>query len=819
MKRVLIVCFFLININGFGQLCSNPGQTVQTAFPVCGNAIFTQNVVPACIGVSTPSCSASNNNPYFYKFTIYTSGTLGFIINPANAASDYDFQLFNVTNAANLTDIYTTSSLLKTGNISVNPGGTGCIPAGTNILCGGGSPYNALQNVVAGEKYILLVANFNNGATGYTLNFTGGTASISNNQPIDFVNAVPNCSNNKVAVKLNRPIKCTSLAADGSDFNLSPTGATIVSAFAPSCAAGEFTTDSIILNLSASLPANTYTITMQNGTDGNPVLGICDDPMGIGKTVIFTASPPSIPPKFLSLSTIPCNATKIKFQLSKPVLCDSITLAGSDFEITGPSAVNVIGASFVCSGAPSITSEIELTLASPLVIGGNYLLKAKNGTDNNTLVDACGLKQVLTDNIGFTIAGTVDANFNFNIGFGCIKDTVVFSHAGVAVANWDWDFGDSLSGVLNTSTSQNPTHIFTDFGVKNVTLKVSNASCTSTVTKPVNLSNQIQAGFTVSPKDSICLNSPLTFTSTATGNNLTHAWDFGNGQTSIVQNPPAVNYLAPNNYNVTYTIKNNYNCSVVVQKPIVVLPTPAASVSVDKNKICEKDVVIFSASNTGGVSNFLWNFGDGDSTNTILNPTHIYTTAGNYIASYTASNQFCGSGKKDLPIKVVAIPVIELGEDLVLCPSKKIILNENGNSTYLYNWNTGETTPSIQFIALQPAQIKVLVTNDICTVRDSININVLQTCNIFIPNSFTPNADGKNDVFKILNAELAKDFNLEIFNRYGERIWIGNDQSKGWDGNFKTSLAPNGNYIWILKYKDGLSNKDILLNGSVLLLR
>jgi gliding motility-associated-like protein len=819
MKKVLLTFFFLISINVIGQVCTNPGQTVQTTFPVCGNAIFTQNVVPPCTGISTPNCSASNNNPYFYKFTIYATGTLGFVITPFNLSSDYDFQLFNVTNVANLTDIYTNGALLKTGNISVNPGATGCIPAGINIVCGAGSPYNALQNVVAGEKYILLVANFNNGATGYTLNFTGGTASISNTIPIDFVNAIPNCSNNKVTVKLNRPIKCTSLAADGSDFVLSPAGATIVSAFAPSCAAGEFTTDSIILNLSASLPANTYTITMQNGTDGNPVLGICDDPMGIGKTVIFTASPPSIPPKFLSLSTIPCNPTKIKFQLSKPVLCDSITLSGSDFEITGSSAVNVTGASFACSGAPSVTSEIELTLASPITTGGSYLLKAKNGTDNNTLVDACGLKQVLTDNIGFTIAGTVDANFNFNIGFGCVKDTVVFSHAGVAVANWSWDFGDPASGTFNTSASQNPTHIFTDFGLKDVKLTVTNASCTSVVVKQVNLNNQIQSGFTVSPKDSVCLNSPLTFTSTATGNNLTHAWDFGNGQNSIVQNPPAVNYLAPNNYNVTYTIKNNFNCSVVVQKPIVVLPTPGASVTSDKNKICEKDVVMFTASNSGGVSSFNWDFGDGNSTTTVSNPMHIYNTAGNFIASYTASNQFCGSGKKDLPIKVIAIPTIQLGEDLVLCPSKKIILNEGGNTSFLYNWNTGETTPSIQFVALQPAQIKVLVTNDICTAKDSLNISVLQTCNIYVPNAFTPNADGKNDVFKVLNADLAKEFNLEIFNRYGEKIFVSNDANIGWEGNTKTTLSQAGAYIWILKYKDATNNKSILLKGTVLLVR
>jgi hypothetical protein len=85
----LFFATFLLNVTVLAQPCVNPGQTAATAFPVCGSTLFTQTNVPPCAGIATPSpsCSFTNSNPYFYKFTVVTSGTLGFLITPVNMAA------------------------------------------------------------------------------------------------------------------------------------------------------------------------------------------------------------------------------------------------------------------------------------------------------------------------------------------------------------------------------------------------------------------------------------------------------------------------------------------------------------------------------------------------------------------------------------------------------------------------------------------------------------------------------------------------------------------------------------------------------------
>jgi gliding motility-associated-like protein len=817
VKYFLVALLILLSLRPYCQPCSNPGQTVQTAFPVCGSTIFTQLNVPPCTGIPT-GCTVSNNNPYFYKFTVVSSGTLGFLITPINLASDYDFTLFNVTNAASVTEIYTNTAFFKTGNVAFVGGGvTGCAAGGPNLTCNSGSALNALQNVTAGEKYILQVVNFSGGAAGYTLNFTGGTASITESQPIDFLNASTNCANNVIKIKLNRAIKCNSIVPDGSDFSISPSSVSILSASSPACAAGEFSTDSILLNLSAPLAANTYTIAIQNGTDGNTLLGLCDEQMVAGKTVNFTAPVPASAPQFSQVNPVTCNATKIKFKLNKPVLCNSIAPDGSDFDITGPAIITITAATVVCSGSPSVTAEIELSIQLPITVGGSYTLKAKNGNDNNTTVDVCGIKQPVNDNINFSIAGAVNADFNYTIGFGCVKDTVFFTHPGNAATNWIWDFGDPASGPLNTSTAQNPSHIYTSFGQKNISLTVSNNICSNSITKQADLNNQISAGFNISPKDSVCLNTPLIFISTATGNNLNYLWNFDNSQTSLLQNPPPVNYLQAGNYNVVYTIINNYNCSLVVQKTVTILPLPAVNFVVSAGKICEKQSVTFSLLNANTIDKYVWNFGDASNNNTSLNPIHNYTTAGTYLASLVATNKFCGTNKKEIPIQVIALPTVELGEDLTLCPLKSITLTPNTNPLLKYLWSTGQTTPAIQFDAVQSAKIKVSITNDICVAKDSIFIKVLQSCKIYIPNAFTPNGDGNNDFFKVFNADLTKDFILEVYNRYGQKIFISNNPLSRWDGTLKGTAAEPGTYLWMLKYKD--AGEQILLRGTTVLIR
>lgn len=817
-KVFLLPVLLCIQLTTLAQPCTNQGQTPTTAFPVCGSTVFVQTFVPNCQAQGAISnCGVSTNNPYYYKFTVYTSGTLGFLITPIIPNDDYDFALFNVTNVASPNEIFTNGNLIKTGNIYLFGGTTGCAAGGNINQCGGSGPLNALQNVVAGEKYLLEVVNYSGAGQGYTLNFTGGTASITNAQPVNFQQAATNCANTNISIKLNQPIKCTSLAADGSDFSISPALA-ITAASSPDCTAGQFSTDSVVLHFSGTIAPGPYTLSIQNGTDGNTLLSICNDPMVIPQTISFNVSPPAIPPVFEQVFPTVCAPDKIKFKLSKPVLCDSVAADGSDYAISGPANVTITGVNIFCSGTPSLITDVELILSSPVTTSGLYTITAKKGNDNNTVVDLCGLTQAVGDNITFPILGSVDASFTYSIHYGCLQDTVFFNHFGNGVVNWLWNFDDHASGTLDTSTLQNPVHIYNHFGIKNISLAVTNGSCSSSRAQVVNLDNEINAGFTVLLGDSVCLNTGIIFNNIAAGINLNYEWNFGNGQFAAVQNPPVINYANPGTYTVAQKITNNHNCSASVQKNITILPLPNAAFTVSQVKACTGASLSFNALSVSNTQQYIWDFGDGIKNSVSSKPVHTYLQPGNYTTSLTVSDAFCGTAKNDIPITIFEIPVVELGNDTTICSGDTIHLTAGTNVLFTYLWNTGAITPAITY-SNESKRIQVTVTNGVCVAKDAINIRVLASCKIFVPNAFTPNNDGTNDVFKILNADVVKDFRLQVFNRLGQRVFETNNPLNGWDGKQKGVEAIPSVYVWVLRYKERNSSKINLLKGTVLLIR
>src|SRR6476620_2008532 len=102
---LLLIISIASVLKGFSQACTTLGQTPSTAFPVCGTSTFQQNVVPPCAtnDLYVPGCTGTSNalyqnkNPFFYKFTCFTGGTLGFVITPNAANEDYDWQLYDIT--------------------------------------------------------------------------------------------------------------------------------------------------------------------------------------------------------------------------------------------------------------------------------------------------------------------------------------------------------------------------------------------------------------------------------------------------------------------------------------------------------------------------------------------------------------------------------------------------------------------------------------------------------------------------------------------------------------------------------------------------
>lgn len=522
-------------------VCNTPGQTPGTAFPVCGTSTFIQSSVNLCGGrfVPNPACGNTNLtdvNPYWYKFTCFEAGTLGFMITPNSSTSDYDWQVFDITNR-NPNDVFTNASLTICSNWSQFFGETGTLANAASLLeCGGAVPkYSQLPTLTKGHTYLLLVSHFTNTQAGYKLEFKGGTAVITDSTPPQMKELTVGCGGKEFYLKLNKKMKCSSIASNGSDWEFFNANVPIASAVGVGCSGG-FETDSIIITAVAPVPAGTFALRSKKGTDGNTLLDLCDAPLPEGQTLVVNVLPPS-PTPIDSIQPVFCKPTELQVVMKDPVLCSSIAPNGSDFIITGPANVSIASATQPnCSNG--LVKVIHLQLSSPIVVAGTYTIGLRQGTDGNTLLNLCNLASPIGNSSTVVGYDTVSPRINYTINSTCISDTVAFSNAGGNGINvWSW----SEVGSNQRSSTPQFRRIYNTVGSYTILLSVSNGICTDSSQVTIDLTNvRVKAAFAYPVY--ACPNDTVFFADRSTGPIATWRWNFGNGNTSNAAQPPGQMY-------------------------------------------------------------------------------------------------------------------------------------------------------------------------------------------------------------------------------------------------------------------------------------
>jgi gliding motility-associated-like protein len=562
----LVTCLILLfAVKLPAQICTLPGQTPASAFPICSNGIYNQPYLTACRNnsVYVPGCTDArtnygDNNPFYYKFSCFAAGSFAFTITPVIATDDYDWQLFDIT-AHNPNDIFTDKTLTVTGNWSGSLGSTGASAAGVNFIQCRSNPFfeqkptfSSMPQLQAGHDYVLLIGHADDVQNGFSLSVAGGTADITSKAPQQIKANAASCDNKQVLVVFSQKIRCSSIAADGSDFSLPAAG--IVSAAGINCS-NSFDTDSILVTFSTQLSSGTYTLFIKNGSDGNTLLDNCNSTVSNNTPLAFGVF------SFAALdSALPagCQPDKIILQLKKNIQCSSVAADGSDFIITGTSPLAITGANTVCTNT-AFTNRVEILLQQPVVTAGNYIVTLKTGTDGNTIVDACNNATPAGEAVSFIIKDTVNA-----IKEGCIADTVDFYNAGKnGVNSWYWIIDNKIS------TQQHPFVTFLSGGFKQAELIVNNGLCTAAVQQVFVLKQKLSAGFTAPL--STCPSEMVVFKNNSS-NALSWFWDFSNGNTSNLQNPPPQQYpfaVTAKNYTVLLTVQNG-NCALTDTKDIIV---------------------------------------------------------------------------------------------------------------------------------------------------------------------------------------------------------------------------------------------------------
>jgi len=566
--RFLIICIipllFAIN-RASAQACTTLGQTPRSAFPICGTKALKQTSVPACPGrvIRLPTCPPNveyrDVNPFWYKFTCYTAGTLGFTITPNDAGDDYDWQLFDVT-GRNVDDVYSNTNLQVGGNWSAIAGATGASTAGTKpMACEGLSEpkWSSMPTLVAGHQYLLMVSHFTSTSqSGYELAFGGGTANITDPLPGAFLTAKYHCLNNRVGIKLNKRFQCATLTAGGSEFEIvGPATANVIGAVGVNCTSG-FDMDSVVLTLDRPLPGGNYTVRIRNGSDGNTLLDACDNPILAGRDVPLVITIPQAVP-FDKIAPVGCVPTKIKVLLSDPVLCSSIAPDGSDFQLSGTDpAITIVQANTFCTG--QLTDSVELVLSAPVYRDGNYRIELIRGTDGNTMISECSVPTPLGYVVPFTTKDTVNALFSYRVRLDCVYDTIFLEHDGAhGVNNWKWSFEDGT-----TMTTRAPEKVYTVFGQKTVKLEVTNGVCTDDHTESILLNNTLKAEFLVNTPV-LCPLDMASFTNQSIGNIVSYRWDFNYGPGSRLVDPQPFRYPLSGRdqvYQVRLIVEDNLQC-------------------------------------------------------------------------------------------------------------------------------------------------------------------------------------------------------------------------------------------------------------------
>jgi len=426
----------------------------------------------------------------------------------------------------------------------------------------------------------------------------------------------------------------------------------------------------------------------------------------------------------------------------------------------------------------------------------------------------------------FKLPGVCSADINSQF-----TDLTADSVGTAATLTYLWDFGDAdaTASNPNTSTDKNPTHRFIKAQLYQVTETVTaDDGSSATVTKPFQVNGSLpKAAFNIITTGNICSSALVAFqnqSSVDVGSIVKIEWyfDYQNQPTVVVtDNNPTPGKTYTHQYDVfnmpaskTFTVRmvaySGITCMDVVEKTITIYATPKV-VFTALGSVCQEvsPFQITQAEDVSGAPGKGVYSGAGVSVNGIFNP--AAAGIGTHAIKYVFTNNSGCADSLSQNITVNPTPVLNAGKRIFPHIGDRVQLSPKITGKILsYQW-----TPSTGLSNSRIANPTVIATDDItyrltvvstdsCTVTDTVAIRILKLP--IIPNTFTPNNDGVNDVWNIKNIDRYPDCIMDIYNRYGIRMFHSTGYGTAWDGRFNGQEVPVGTYYYVLNLKDGSKN-------------
>lgn len=223
-----------------------------------------------------------------------------------------------------------------------------------------------------------------------------------------------------------------------------------------------------------------------------------------------------------------------------------------------------------------------------------------------------------------------------------------------------------------------------------------------------------------------------------------------------------------------------------------IAPALIADFSISPTALCAGDTITLKDGSLGIPTSYEW-IGNGITGDTTTQVQVVYPS-GTYEFTLIIDNPYCNPDTVTKSIDVSDYPIVYLGPDTDICIDETITLNAANPGMY-YLWSTDELTQTIT-VNKVPQIVWVLVDNNGCVRTDTIEIG--NACPWFIPNAFTPNGDGLNDIFKPIT-DGNQEFTFTIFNRWGQLVFQTSNPNDGWDGTYEGHEEEMGVYVYELR--------------------
>ncbi|HEY0651725.1 MAG TPA: PKD domain-containing protein [Chryseosolibacter sp.] len=362
-----------------------------------------------------------------------------------------------------------------------------------------------------------------------------------------------------------------------------------------------------------------------------------------------------------------------------------------------------------------------------------------------------------------------------------------------------------------------------------VTLRTTNfANCQSVVTSQtlvVRKADVLTANFSATPIVQQLPASTVTIANSSAAGTWTYAWDFGDGTTSSTSAPSFTHqYMREGTYPITLRVSNG-DCMKSHTVTIQILPSPPVlEFEYDPESGCVPLTVNFkNRSQYADPATFAWEFGAGQGTSTAIDPSYTYYEPGVYSVTLTARNSAgeVAQVTKQLIITVHDKPSAQfnLKPNQVQFPGGKLYTDNRSFGATAFLWNFGDGTESTDFEPIHEYSqegvfdVQLVAYNaEGCsdTMKLTSGVKTIRSGQMLIPNAFSPNvgdgggSNGKNDSFKPILRGVTE-YQMMVFNRWGQLLFETTDPDVGWDGYYKGHLCQQDVYVYkiVAKYSTG----------------